>query len=186
VLLGRQPQVNLWLVRVVVTEGAVRSGGSVHLLHHSPDALCLRHNRHLGQHHAAPGERRGAELGQLDGSSITASAGMITATGTSSRLAISTGVTSTGGGVKSARVAVTAPAAGAGSTADTPFTWPTAFASAGLYGHLDGHHQSGNRERELGRLQPDGFRIHHQDDQHLGGRSITCHVIAGVIGLGRP
>jgi hypothetical protein len=150
---GVNRDVNLWLGRVVVTEGAVWSGGSVHML-------------------------LGAERGQLDGSSITASAGMITATSTSSRLAISTGVTSTGGGVKSARVAVTAPTAGAGSTADTPFTWPTASASAGLYGHLDGHHQYGNRERELGRLQPDGFRIHHQDDQHLGGRSITCHVIA--------
>ncbi len=68
---------------------------------------------------------------QVDGETITASSGgIITATGTSARLAISSGVSPTGGGVRSARIAVTAPTAGVGATADTTFTWPTAFADA--------------------------------------------------------
>jgi hypothetical protein len=45
-------------------------------------------------------------------------------------LQVTSGVTSTGVGIKSARIAVTAPATGVGSTATTAFIWPTAFSSA--------------------------------------------------------
>jgi hypothetical protein len=58
----------------------------------------------------------------VEGSTILASGGMITATGSTAQLAISDGVPSTGVVVKSASVTCLVPEAGVGSTADTTFS----------------------------------------------------------------